>query len=209
MALRKLARENVELLLSIAALVTAVAAVVIALEQTKVMREEAELERQAQRISVMPSVWISTYINATEGVGEYKLVFSNRGLGPAVIERFDISVEGQFAKNWDHLARLIANAYATPASFDNMSIPSSRSPISAGMFLEAGQQSSPFGFTSQQSPEAFKLFTQHSHKLKVSLCYCSLFGGCYEAQLFKRPLEVEQCITADTPFVSHAFFKSE
>ena len=173
------------------------------------MREEAELERQAQRISVMPSVWISTYINATEGVGEYKLVFSNRGLGPAVIERLDISVEGESAKNWDHLARLIANAYATSASFDNKTIPSSRSPISAGMFLEAGQQSSPFGFTSQQSPEAFKLFTQHSHKLKVSLCYCSLYGGCYEAQLFKRPLDVDQCITADSPFVSHAFFKSE
>jgi hypothetical protein len=85
-----------EMFVSLAALITAVAAVVITLEQTKVMREEAELERKNARISVMPSVWLSTYIGEDDEEAYFKVVLTNKGLGPAVIERFDVSYKGQF-----------------------------------------------------------------------------------------------------------------
>lgn len=206
MAWRKLARDHVELFMSMAALVTAVAAVFIAMEQTKVMQEEASLERERQKIAVMPSVWVSTHINTENNIGEYKLVFSNRGLGPAVIERFDVSVNGKVAKNWDQLVRMMAAEYAPDMELGGIMVRSARSPISAGMFLEAGQDSSPFSLTSEGQVALFKLFSSNTYRLDLSLCYCALYGSCYSAKLFKRPVEVEVCEVDPQPFVSHAFF---
>ncbi|BDX07967.1 hypothetical protein [Planctobacterium marinum] len=206
MAWRKLARDHVELFLSIAALVTAVAAVFIALEQTKVMREEASLERERQKIAVMPSVWVSTFINTADGSGEYKLVFANRGLGPAVIERFDISVNGRVAKNWDQLTRILVQEFGDDIALDGRVVRSARSPISAGMFLEAGHDTSPFSFTSDGQKDLFKLFAGNTQRMDLSLCYCALYGSCYVAKLFRRPVEIEQCEADPQPFVSHAFF---
>ena len=73
-SLREAIGNHMEVFVSLAALVTAVAAVVITLEQTKVMREEAELERKNARISVLPSVWLSTYIGDTDGEAYYNVV---------------------------------------------------------------------------------------------------------------------------------------
>ena len=84
-SLRDRIASNMEVFVSLAALITAVAAVVITLEQTSVMREEAELERKNARISVLPSVWLSTFIGDEEGEAYYKIVMTNKGLGPAVI----------------------------------------------------------------------------------------------------------------------------
>ena len=72
-----------EALVSVAALVTAVAAVVITMEQTKVMREEAALERRNARISVMPSVWLGTHIGEDKDGAYFNVVMTNKGLGPA------------------------------------------------------------------------------------------------------------------------------
>ena len=208
MALRKFAKDHIELLFSVAALVTAVAAVFIAMEQTKVMREEAALERERHKIAVMPSVWMSTFINSNDqGDGEFKLVFSNRGLGPAVIERFVVRVDGKDAKNWDQLAVMMSNKYAPEVSMDGRFIRSNRAPISAGMFLEAGHSTSPFSFTSREQEDLYKMVAENFYKLDVSLCYCALYGSCYVTSLFSRPQEIKQCTAEVKPFISHAFVK--
>ena len=106
--LRETIGSHMEVFVSLAALITAVAAVVITMEQTKVMREEAELERKNARISVMPSVWLSTYIDTADGEAYYKVALTNKGLGPAVIERFDVSYHDQPVYSWDELARKMA-----------------------------------------------------------------------------------------------------
>lgn len=209
MALKKLAKDHVEILLSVAALITAVAAVFIATEQTKVMQEEAALERERHKIAVMPSVWVSTFINRKADVGEFKLVFSNRGLGPAVIERFDIVLDGQPAKNWDHLVALLAKKYAPEVLLVNGYVHSNRSPISPGMFIEAGHEAVPFAFSSQGQSDVYTLVTNHFQTLEVSLCYCALYGGCYVANLFERPAAVDHCVVDDDPFISHTFVKQQ
>jgi hypothetical protein len=132
-----------EVFVSIAALITAVAAVVITLEQTKVMREEAELERKNARISVMPSVWLATHIAATDGDAYFKVVLTNKGLGPAVIERFDVSYQDQPVGNWDDLARKLAANIESEKSYEGDTLGSSRSPVSPGLMLEAGGTATP------------------------------------------------------------------
>ena len=201
--------SHMEVFVSLAALVTAVAAVVITLEQTKVMREEAELERNNARISVLPSVWLSTYIGDVDGEAYYKVALTNKGLGPAVIERFDVSYQGQPVYNWDELARKMAAQVGSDKSFEGTYLRSTRSPVSPGLMLEAGGMAYPLQVDDQTDPDGISLLMRGSMDMQISLCYCSLYSDCFRTELFKRPQAVESCESSEKPFVSHGFFKGQ
>ena len=207
-SLRETIGNHMEVFVSLAALITAVAAVVITLEQTKVMREEAELERKNARISVLPSVWLSTHIGDTEGEAYYKVVLTNKGLGPAVIERFDVSYQGQPVYNWDELARKMAADVGSEKSFENNFLRSSRSPVSPGLMLEAGGTAYPLQVDNDSDPHGIRLLMSGSMNMGISLCYCSLYRDCFRTELFKRPQEVGSCESSEKPFVSHGFFRN-
>jgi hypothetical protein len=206
-SLREAIGNHMEVFVSLAALVTAVAAVVITLEQTKVMREEAELERKNARISVLPSVWLSTYIADTDGGAYYKVVLTNKGLGPAVIERFDVSYQGEPVYNWDELARKMAADIGSEKSFEGGVLRSSRSPVSPGLMLEAGGTAYPLQVDDNSDADGIRLLLRGSINMGISLCFCSLYKDCFRAELFERPREVESCESAEKPFVSHGFFR--
>jgi hypothetical protein len=197
-----------EVFVSLAALITAVAAVVITLEQTKVMREEAELERRNARISVIPSVWMGTHIGNTEGEAYFKIVLTNKGLGPAVIESFDVSYRDQPVDNWDDLARLMATHVESKKSYEGSTLGSERSPVSPGLMLEAGGVAEPFSVFERTDSDGLKLFMRGAPGLSISLCYCSLYGDCFRTEMFRRPQEAEACEAAEKPFISHGFFRN-
>ena len=202
-------RRHTEAFVSLAALITAVAAVVITMEQTKVMREEAELERRNARISVMPSVWVGTHIGDAEGDAYFKVVLSNKGLGPAVLENFAVTYKGEALQNWDALARRMALDFESPKSFENDTLGSSRSPVTPGLMLEAGGIGEPLSVHESTDKEGLRLLFRGAVHLDVSLCYCSLYGDCFETRLFRRPEEVEACEAPENPFISHGFFRNE
>lgn len=206
--LRETIGSYMEVFVSLAALITAVAAVVITLEQTKVMREEAELERNNARISVLPSVWLSTYIGDIEGEAYYKIALTNKGLGPAVIERFDVSYQGQPVYNWDELARKMAAHVGSDKSFEGNYLRSTRSPVSPGLMLEAGGIAYPLQVDDGSDPDGISLLMRGLGDMRISLCYCSLYSECFRTELFERPQEVVSCESSDKPFVSHGFFKN-
>ena len=206
-SLRETIGSNMEVFVSLAALVTAVAAVVITLEQTEVMQEEAELERTNARISVMPSVWLSTYIGDAEGDSYFKIVLTNKGLGPAVIERFDVSYRDQPVYNWDELARKMAAHTESETSYEGSTLGSWRSPVSPGLMLESGGTMEPLRVFDSTDADGIKLPMRGAQDMGISVCYCSLYRDCYRTELFQRPGAVESCETAEKLFVSHGFFK--
>mgnify|MGYP001816252986 FL=1 len=197
-----------EVFVSIAALVTAVAAVVITMEQTKVMREEAELERRNARISVMPSVWLATHIGDTAESAYFKVVLTNKGLGPAVIENFTVTYQGEAVYNWDELARKMAAKIGSDKSFEGNTLGSWRSPVSPGLMLEAGGVAEPLRIFDTTDSDGLRLYMRGTPEMGIQLCYCSLYGDCFETELFRRPQEVETCATPERPFISHGFFRN-
>ena len=199
---------RMEIFVSLAALVTAVAAVVITLEQTKVMREEAELERKNARISVMPSVWLSTFIGDLDEEGYFRVVLTNKGLGPAVIETFSVSYQGQLVNNWDELARRMAAHLGSEKTFEGDTLGSSRSPVSPGLMLEAGGTAEPLRVFGSTDADGVLLLMRGTPDLGISVCYCSLYGDCFRTELFRRPQAVTVCEAAAEPFISHGFFKN-
>ncbi len=206
--LRETIGSHMEVFVSLAALVTAVAAVVITLEQTEVMQEEAALERTNARISVMPSVWLSTHIGDTEDDAYFKIVLTNKGLGPAVIERFDVFYKDQPVDNWDDLARQMAADIESEKSFDGDTLGSWRSPVSPGLMLETGGTMEPLRVFTSTDADGIGLLMRGAPDMGISVCYCSLYRDCYRTELFRRPQEVEVCEAAEKPFVSHGFFRN-
>lgn len=200
--------SHMEVFVSLAALITAVAAVVITLEQTSVMREEAELERKNARISVMPSVWVATHIGNEKDQSYYKVVLTNKGLGPAVIEGFEVLYKGEAMRNWDDLIRRLAANSQSDRSFEDELLRSSRSPVSPGLMLESGGLATPLEVFSRDEPEGVTLLMRNSADIMISICYCSLYEDCFRTELFKRPQPVEACESDTTPFVSHGFFRN-
>ena len=207
-SLRETIGSHMEVFVSVAALVTAVAAVIITLEQTKVMREEAELERNNARISVMPSVWLSTYIGEDDEDAYFKVVLTNKGLGPAVIERFDVSYQGQAVGNWDDLARQMAADIGSEKSFEGSTLGSGRSPVTPGLMLEAGGTTEPLRVFGSTDPDGIKLLMRGAPDVGISHCYCSLYGDCFRTELVQRPQEIDACETVEKPFISHGFFRN-
>ena len=201
-------RRHTEAFVSLAALVTAVAAVVITMEQTKVMREEAALERRNARISVMPSVWIGTHIGENEEGAYFKVVMTNKGLGPAVLETFAVTYKEEPVYNWDDLARKMAADIGSEKSFEGATLSSSRSPVSPGLMLEAGGVGEPLGISASTEIDGYKLMMRGTPHMAIRACYCSLYGDCFETELFRRPQQVEACQAPEKPFISHAFYRN-
>ncbi len=155
----------------------------------------------------MPSYWLSTYIGDTEEEAYFKVVLTNKGLGPAVIERFDVFYKDQPVNNWDELARRMAAQVGSEKVFEGNTLGSWRSPVSPGLMLEAGGTAEPLRVFDSTDPDGIKLLVRGSPDLGISLCYCSLYGDCFRTELFRRPQEVGVCETAETPFISHGFFR--
>ena len=201
-------RGHTEVFVSLAALVTAVAAVIITMEQTKVMREEAALERRNARISVMPSVWLGTHIGEDEDGGYYKVVMTNKGLGPAVLETFAVTYKGEPVYNWDDLARKMSAHIGSEKSYEGKTLSSARSPVSPGLMLEAGGVGEPFGISESADRDGLKLLMRGTPDIAIRACYCSLYGDCFETELFRRPQQVEACEPMKKPFISHVFYRN-
>ncbi len=200
--------QHMEVFVAVAALITAVAAVVMTLEQTELMQEEAELERKNARISVLPSVWVATHIGDTEDSAYFKVVLDNRGLGPAVMERFDVTYDGEPVYNWDDLARRIAADIDFENDFVGGTVGSWRSPVSPGLMLQADGRVEPLEINHETDMDALRLFMRGSLKLGIKACYCSLYDECFETELFQRPQPVAACAAAEKPFISHGFFRN-
>jgi hypothetical protein len=196
-----------EALVSVAALVTAVAAVVITMEQTKVMREEAALERRNARISVMPSVWLGTHIGEDKDGAYFNVVMTNKGLGPAVLETFAVTYKGEPVYNWDDLARKISADIGSEKSYEGKTLSSARSPVSPGLMLEAGGVGQPFGISESADRDGLSLLMRGVPDIAIRACYCSLYGDCFETELFHRPQQVEACEPMEKPFISHVFYR--
>ena len=156
----------------------------------------------------MPSIWRGTLIGVTDEGGYFKVVLTNNGIGPAVLERFIVTYKGEPVGNWDELARRMAANVESTKSFENDTLTSARSPVSPGLMLEAGGVAEPLGVSETNEAEGLRVLLRGGRDLGIRLCYCSLYGDCFETQLFRRPLEVEACEAADEPFISHGFFRN-
>jgi len=150
-------RTRSEYIVAATALVVSLSTLGVYIYQAKVMREQ-------QHISVWPCMeWNIT------NAGEFHISAQNKGVGPAIVRKVELSLDGRPLKNNRELITAVLGPDWT-LGFFNSSL--------EGRVLIPGEMIMPFRIPDPSEAKAFdeKL---RGHTLGLRITYCSVYGDCW------------------------------
>lgn len=174
-------RSIVDRIVSGSAMFVALSSLAIALYEVRMMREH-------DRISVWPYV---TAFNSDSG-GVYTFNASNAGIGPALVESFEVTVDGKPRRNWGEVIDALG--------VDMSGTPSSYSSFGKGTVLLPGARSVLLSIGPGPGGQLFHAAAEP--RLHPRICYCSLYEQCWllDETQDSRPQPVRACAEPRTPF---------
>lgn len=185
--------------MSITAMVTAVAAVIVAIIQTQVMHDEAQMEREHARLSVLPSIQVYTHIHSSSTDSKFYLALVNQGIGPAVIEGFRVKLDGTPVHTWESLVSGGTDGKLHIDGDERNISTVITSDIDQGVLLPVGERLAPIQLEAKDN--IGDQLRDLGDKMDVSICYCSLFKECWVTGLKEaRPKPVNSCKAYDGQF---------
>lgn len=175
---RKDRTDVVDRIVAICALIAAGAAVFIAVY-------EARLTRAHHRISVWP--YVSQYNSYADTTYTRNVV--NRGLGPAMVKSFQVSVDGAPQSNW---GEAIAQITGMPEPGRMV-----YSTFGNGTVLLPGHTATVLTLPPGDVARHFYV-NVNRERLRTRVCYCSLYGECWIADSqANAPVAVDRCATGE------------
>jgi len=158
----------------------------------------------AQQLSsgVWPYVTLSTTANSD---GHIVVNVVNDGLGPAILDDFEILVDGKPQHD------IVAVLHALAGHFERDHPDLSFGPIVPGEVLRANSSTLLFAMTSKRVVP--NLVDQVAGRASVRLCYCSIVDNCWTVGIRSegftaRPTPVARCPDADSDQL-HAVTQAE
>ena len=136
----------------------AVIAALIGLLALCVSGYTAWLQRQQVRAQVWP------YLEPAVLSSSHDVVMVNKGVGPAIVHRVRLTVDGQPQRNWDMVFKTLGLPDVPPHS------------TLTGVVVAAGQQIRQLAF---DNAEQFDSFMRQYSRLALQICYCSALGECW------------------------------
>jgi hypothetical protein len=124
--------------------------------------------RKHARLSVKPHISLGFYANE-EGAGWARTI---SGLGPAIINVFEVTVDGEPVQTWDQVLVLFGiDPRAAKARFV---IPT------PGTYLLPSSNATAWLLWIGSPLEARTALVKNSQRLQIKLAYCSLYDECWE-----------------------------
>ncbi|MEM9173087.1 MAG: hypothetical protein AAGA84_10320 [Pseudomonadota bacterium] len=160
---------------SVLALVLSVAALFVAIIEANTTRDMAKAEAWPF-LSVGPSY-------NSEG---FSLLAVNKGVGPARIRDFVVSLRGKPVENLD---QMILDVLGPEEAF---SYDRYRSGLASSAVVSAGETLNIFWV--DWDPASRKLSNVLQADLEISICYCSVYDDCWQASMRRdEPEPVSRC----------------
>lgn len=157
------------------ALLLSIVALGISAYQTRVMQSQA-------RASVWPYLAIgASFFDQGEKAG-FRLNVSNHGVGPALIKSVRMAVDGKPVVNWDSYLK---------ATIDRSRDQTQQvifSSFSAVLPPDSNRETTIEAITLKSPEDAAKAYAAMS-RLKLDICYCSVYDDCWTAHLFSRTVD--------------------
>lgn len=171
----KPSKTHVEFLLAGVAFFVSVATLVVYLYQARMMREQ-------QHAAIWP--YLESYYS---NLGDYHLAVKNKGVGPALVQKVEMSLDGKpLADN-----RALAEAVMGPGSeVDYQSSALDR------RVLAPGEEVVYFRIPDPAAAKAFQA-REKGHDFKIKITYCSVYGDRWLSEGMK--------VTRQTPVELHLF----
>jgi len=156
-------------LVSLSAMATAVVAVIIGVV-------ELQTTREYQRLSVEPYIEIA-YTNRTS----YEQLLTNSGLGPARIISVDVRIEEKPISNWKEAIIALSGSDDSKHSYAG---------LWKGRQIKAGEE---IVLLHILDKDTAKSFNKNIDKLKISICYCSIYSECWIRKIGKPSEQIDNC----------------
>ena len=133
---------------------------------------QAEATEKMQVASVWPRV---TYTNLNASQGERSritLTLSNKGVGPAIIGGLQVKYRGRAYTEPRALLAACCGAAGSKLGLGLSSVP--------GEVLRPGEEMMVTQLNARGTPpDVYARFNRERRDLKISICYCSVFGDCW------------------------------
>lgn len=153
-------------------MIVALSALFIGLLTAVISVYSAYVDRQYARSSVWPRLEIYKSFNPQEKSFRYGI--ANRGTGPATIETVKVSFDSQFIKKWEDIDALSQNY--SQSTINSRTLPS-------GQIIDA----------LVYKGDEFQAVFNADSKVKIELCYCSIYQECWTIDRANKPKQIKQC----------------
>ena len=154
--------------------ITAIAAVLIGLAAVAVSVYTVQLQREQIRAEVWPRLVL--YYAGMDG--EFRI--ANKGVGPAIIESVQLSVDGKPVRTWVEATSQLG-----------LTDPEQLYSTLFGTVLSPGEH---LAYLKPSSPEAFTQIRGQVGRMTLTVCYCSALEECWILESRKEELAaVDAC----------------
>ena len=193
---KKKRKFDVNLIIALGVLLASIGALIISTKQATIMNRQTEIFLEQSKASSWPSLSIGMSRTVKDkGLEKYYLAISNRGTGPAIVEQTRIFYDGQPVANW-------ADFYETINVPDSIR-KSHGNDILINRVVKANEDFLLVDWS--YNPALMNFIHERSDKIKIEICYKSVFGDRWLVKRtgFKSNLErtetaaVEACSTAE------------
>jgi hypothetical protein len=148
------------------------------------------LQRQQVRAAVWPHVTMDT---AFTDEGALSIVLRNRGVGPARLERFRVTVDHKPAEDWADALKMLLHKDTLPYIPDAAEL--REEVLTPGMELALLKIP-----TLKDSQDIL----QASARVSMAVCYCSTLDDCWTLTMGEGTKEVSGCPADPQPFVGQS-----
>nr|WP_242698805.1 hypothetical protein [Alteromonas sp. 5E99-2] len=153
-------------------MIVALSALFIGLITAVISVYSAYVDRQYARSSVWPRLEIYRSYSTVEQRFSYGI--TNNGTGPAIIEHAKVSFDSQFIKKWADID--VLSEYQQWTINNRTLLP--EQVINALVY----------------QGDKFQAVFNADSKVKIELCYCSIYQECWTINRANKPKQVKQCL---------------
>lgn len=187
-----------DVIVGVSAIFISVISLAVSIEHGKTMEKMVDQNQKMVEASTLPLLMIAGTEFDSSGKPFFRQVLSNDGVGPAIIDRFEIRYKGVVYTENEALLRACCAAALLKAKkgghtqlfYSNVS----------GFILSAHQEIDPITIKPDKTGlELFNTFNmvRDSNDITYRACYCSVLNECWETEFdHKRPQPVKECRVA-------------
>lgn len=191
---------DLNLIIAIGVLIASFAALFVYVRQASIMSEQTKILLEQSKLSAWPNLSIRmSKTTAITGVREYGIYISNRGTGPAIIEKTVVSYLGKPIKNWKEF-------------YEVMGVPDTinRGQKNENIYDKVIRPNEDFRFVDwSHNKDLMNYIYKNADKISIAICYKSVYDDCWQVKRngFKNNLEkiirvkTDKCaLFSTTPF---------
>ncbi|MEM1123731.1 MAG: hypothetical protein AAGJ18_25055 [Bacteroidota bacterium] len=183
-----------QLILSIGVFIISLAAVYVSMRQANIMNRQTEILLEQTKANAWPSLHLGLSRSfALNKAGEYKIDqyiigVVNKGTGPAIIKGVRVARGEKYVKGWGELFKLFDPPDGVESTISNSGV--------SNQVFAAGERKVIINLS--QNKPLMEWFFQHSHQLKIEICYESVYGDAFLVKQTGFQTNLETNVTQKT-----------